>query len=108
MPASEVCKELGKAAGVLLVPRVVKEMIQTGVALDQFEHSGGYLQDFVVATDFLLHGKLARVLYFFLNLKFLGLILNHNHVSKLLKHVDHFSQAVNFKFTHFFNGRDAM
>ena len=108
MPSSKVCKELGEAAGVLLIPCVVKEMIQTGVTLDKFEQGGGDLQDFVVATDFLLHGKLARVLYFFLDLKFLGLILNHNHVSKLLKHVNHFSQAVNFKFTHFFNGRDAM
>ena len=89
MPASEVCKELGEAASVLLIPRVVKEMIQTGVTLDKFEHSGGDLQDFVVATDFLLHGKLTRG--FFFDLKFLGLILNHNHVSKLLKHVDHFS-----------------
>ena len=58
MPASEVCKELGEAAGVLLVPRVVKEMIQTGVTLDKFGHSGSDLQDFVVATDFLLHGNL--------------------------------------------------
>ena len=58
MPASEVCKELGEAASVLLIPCVVKEMIQTGVTLDKFEHGGGDLQDFVVATDFLLHGKL--------------------------------------------------
>ena len=108
MPASKVCKELGEAAGVLLVPCVVKEMIQTGVTLDKFEHGGGDLQDFVVATDFLLHSKLTRMLYFFLYLKFLGLIFDHDHVSKLLKHVDHFSQAVNLKFAHFFDRRDAV
>ena len=108
MTPSEVSQELGKSAGVLLVTGIVKEMIQAGVALDEFEHSGCDLQDFVIAANFLLHGKLTRMLYFLFYLKLLGLVLDHDHISELLKHVDHFSQAVNFKFAHFFDRRDTV
>ena len=113
MPACEVGEELGESASVLLESRVVEKMVQARVVLDQFKHGGRDLKDFVIPPDFFLHSELTTVLMRGLfdllsYLKFLGFVLDHDHIPQLLKHVDHFSQSVDFKFAHLLYRRNAM
>lgn len=97
MTTSKVGQELSKSACVLLGRSVIKEMVKTRIILDFLEHSESNLCNLFIPANFLLHCKFTSgliLLLFLADLKLLSLILNHDHISELLEHVNHFSQSI--------------
>ncbi len=96
MASSKVSQELGKSACMLLCPGIAKELAKIRVTPDLLEHSKSDLYNLFIPPNFLLHRQLTASwgLLLLTDIKLLCLIFDHDHVSELLEHVDHFSKTV--------------